>query len=67
MAILHKFSHCPNCANVAVRRSRRKGLLERTLYAAVFLTPYRCETCDERYFRFRFPVSLAEKHSRHVA
>jgi hypothetical protein len=67
MAILHKSLLCPNCASSAIRKSRRKGLLERILYATVFITPYRCEACDERYFRLRFPISQGEKHPRHAA
>jgi hypothetical protein len=67
MTTLNKSLLCPNCTSVAIHRSRRKGLLENILYAAVFVTPYRCETCDERYYRFRFPISLAQKHPRHVA
>jgi predicted Zn-ribbon and HTH transcriptional regulator len=67
MRILHKSSVCPNCASHNIRRSRRKGLLERTLYAALFVNPYRCKTCDERYFRFRMPVHPAEKQPGHAA
>jgi C4-type Zn-finger protein len=67
MAILHKSLLCPSCSSVAIRKSRRKGLLERILYSAVFITPYRCKTCDYRYYRFRFPISLSEKHPRHAA
>jgi hypothetical protein len=67
MSILHRSSHCPNCASRAIRRSRKKGLLERTLLAALFVNPYRCETCDERYYRLRLPVHPVEKHPRHAA
>jgi hypothetical protein len=42
---------CPNCASASVRRSRRNGVIEKTLLKALALHPYRCEECDERYFR----------------
>lgn len=67
MRTLHKCSLCPRCASSVVHRSRRKGLLERTLFAALFVNPYRCESCDERYFRLRLPVHPEEKHPRHAA
>jgi predicted RNA-binding Zn-ribbon protein involved in translation (DUF1610 family) len=67
MRILTKSSLCPNCASHAIRRSRKKGLLERTLLAALFVNPYRCESCDQRYFRWRLPVDPHEKHPRHAA
>ncbi len=67
MRILTKSILCPSCASHAIRRSRRKGLLERTLLAAFFVNPYRCESCDERYYRLRLPVHPQEKHPRHAA
>ena len=41
---------CPYCQSEAVRRSRRKNLFEDTVCRVVFLSPYRCEKCDGRYF-----------------
>ena len=67
MRILSKSTLRPNCASHATRRSRRKRLLQRTLFAALFLNPYRCESCDERYFRLHLPVSPEEKYPRHAA
>lgn len=46
---------------------RRKGLLKQILHAVLFVSPYRCKVCDERYFRFRLPVHPAEKPTRHHA
>jgi hypothetical protein len=66
MAIFDKSSFCPNCASPAIHRSRRKGLLEQILHSVLFISPYRCKTCDERYFRFRLPVSSGEKPPRHA-
>ena len=67
MPISHKSSLCPKCASHAIHRSRRKGLLEQILHSVLFVSPYRCNACDERYFRFRLPVHTAEKPPRHAA
>lgn len=52
MAALKRFSHCscPACGGHAVRRSRRNGLVERVLLRVVFIRPYRCVTCDKRFY-----------------
>jgi hypothetical protein len=68
MSILSKSSLCPNCANAATHRARRRGLLEHILHVVFFVSPLRCEVCDERYFRVRFltPRSV-HKHRSHAA
>jgi len=43
---------CPQCESRKVHRSRRHGLLER-IASAVLISPYRCDNCDHRFFRFR--------------
>lgn len=42
---------CPNCGGIQIRRSKKKGTLERL--AAVFfsLKPYRCGECYHRHYR----------------
>jgi hypothetical protein len=67
MSILNKSSLCPNCGSAATTRSRKNGLLEQILHSVFFLTPFRCNACDERYFRFRMTAPAAEKSSRHTA
>jgi hypothetical protein len=42
--------YCPNCTAIKLRRSRRKGILEKTLLKVLAVRPYRCDQCDERYF-----------------
>jgi uncharacterized protein with PIN domain len=42
---------CPNCGSASIRRSRRNGVIEKILLKALALHPYRCEECDDRYFR----------------
>jgi hypothetical protein len=66
MSILNRSNLCPNCAGHFIHRSKRKGLLEQILHAALFITPYRCGACDERYFRLRLPVRSTEKPARHA-
>jgi transposase-like protein len=66
MSILNKSSLCPQCASASIRRSRKNGLLERILHSALFISPYRCKSCDKRYFRLRLPVHTAEKPPRHA-
>jgi hypothetical protein len=43
---------CPACQGTRVYRSRRRGLWERHS-RLIRLTPYRCDTCGHRYWRFR--------------
>jgi hypothetical protein len=45
--------HCPSCRGNIIRRSRRKGVFEKTLLKALGVHPYRCKECDERYFGVR--------------
>ena len=44
---------CPRCGGNWVRRSHRKGAIEKIVCALVSLNPFRCEDCGHRYFRFR--------------
>jgi hypothetical protein len=44
---------CPNCQSTSCHRSRRNGAVEFFLHHFFFVTPYRCEDCDQRYFRRR--------------
>jgi hypothetical protein len=45
---------CPHCGGTATHRSRRRGLQEWALHHVLFKSPYRCQDCDERFFRSRF-------------
>jgi VanZ family protein len=42
---------CPTCQETRVHRSRRRGLLE-WCSRLIRLAPYRCATCDHRFWRF---------------
>jgi transposase-like protein len=43
---------CPLCRSERVYRSRRKGIVEKAILAMVFVRPFRCESCDLRFFRW---------------
>lgn len=67
MAIFDRSPSCSNCASRAIRRSKRKRLLEQILHSTLFVSPYRCTVSDERYFRLRLPMRQVEKPPRHAA
>jgi hypothetical protein len=46
---------CPSCGSSLVRRSRRRGVVDR-LYTIIGMRPFRCEHCDLRFFK---RISLA--------
>lgn len=41
---------CPSCGANEVRRSRRSGLIEQVVLRVVLMRPYRCLTCDKRFY-----------------
>ena len=43
---------CPNCESARIHQSRRKGIVEKMILALLFVRPFRCELCDERFFRW---------------
>jgi hypothetical protein len=53
---------CRRCRrNDLVRRSHRSAA--ETLLAVMFLYPFRCERCDNRFYRFRRPDKKRDKAS----
>ena len=48
---------CPNCNSARVHLSRRKGLLEKGVLTMIFIRPFRCEKCDDRFFRWCFSTN----------
>ena len=48
---------CPNCDSARIHPSRRKGFLEKGLLAMIFVRPFRCEKCDDRFFRWSFSTN----------
>ncbi len=53
---------CPNCRSMEIFRSHRRGTLERYILRAIGMRPYRCVTCDSRFYGF--PHSYEESSTR---
>jgi hypothetical protein len=53
LLLAKKMKECPQCDSSRVRRSYRRGFLERFLYRILFLWPYRCDARDVRFLGFR--------------
>jgi hypothetical protein len=47
--VLHR---CPKCGSESVKRSRRRGFVERVVLWFLRVWPYRCEKCDTRNWDF---------------
>ncbi len=41
---------CPECDSSRIHPSKRKGIAERLVLAAIFVRPFRCERCDARFY-----------------
>jgi hypothetical protein len=67
MGIFRKSYNCPSCGSPSIYKSRRKGLLEHVIYKAIFISPYRCGSCDERHYRFRLSSPHVHKQHQHSA
>jgi predicted RNA-binding Zn-ribbon protein involved in translation (DUF1610 family) len=50
---------CPDCASAAIRRSTRKGFVERFFLRMAMVWPYRCDDCDSRFWGFQRKVPAA--------
>lgn len=44
--------NCPLCRSQQIHRSRRRGILESAFLKTFFVRPFRCLTCDHRFFRW---------------
>jgi hypothetical protein len=53
LVFARKMNQCPRCASSRVRRSYRRGFLERVVYPLLFVWPYRCDNCDLRFLGFQ--------------
>jgi hypothetical protein len=49
---------CPACRSGCVRRSRRRGIVEKTLLTVAFVRPFRCVECGWRFLRPTFRRSF---------
>jgi len=48
---------CPLCQSERIHKSRRQGVVEKTVMAMIFLRPFRCLRCDSRFFRWTFSAN----------
>jgi DNA-directed RNA polymerase subunit RPC12/RpoP len=51
--------HCPYCRSVEISKSRRRGAIEKYLFRAIGMRPYRCSICDARFFAFAISHHVA--------
>lgn len=46
---------CPACRSEKIRRSRRRSALD-FLFGITWLLPWRCQTCEMRFYARTFPI-----------
>jgi hypothetical protein len=63
---LNRILICPNCGGKEVRRSRRKGAGESLMHLLLFVSPFRCRECYERFFRLRLLFSSEPPTMHHA-
>jgi transposase-like protein len=44
-------TRCPLCQSENISKSKRRGLLESLVFTLIHVRPYRCQSCDLRFFR----------------
>lgn len=55
-----RICECPVCQSGSVRRSARKGFVERVWLRFAFVWPYRCDDCDSRFWGFHRSYQAAD-------
>jgi hypothetical protein len=55
---------CPICKSKDVRRSMRRGKLESLVLPFLLLRPFRCESCDHRYYGWFFSKRVLRQVAR---
>lgn len=55
-----RISECPACESTSVRRSTRKGFVERTWFRLALVWPYRCDDCNARFWGFHRSYQTTE-------
>jgi hypothetical protein len=53
MKWIQRAAVCPRCEGRALRRSRRRGWVERLLHDMFQVEPYHCHNCRHRFLRIR--------------
>ncbi len=58
---------CPHCGGHVTYRSKRRGPKDWVLHSLLFQSPYRCESCDRRFFHHRLAHHHKKELSHHPA
>ena len=66
LTFARKISECPVCESSSVRRSRRKGFVERIWFRLALFWPYRGKSCDSRFWGFHRCYPLSHENSAFV-
>jgi predicted RNA-binding Zn-ribbon protein involved in translation (DUF1610 family) len=48
---VHSQRNCPNCGSKKISKSHRRSFYERHILSLFHVRPYRCDSCDERFYR----------------
>jgi hypothetical protein len=43
--------YCPNCGSRKISKSHRRSFYERHILSLFRVRPYRCDSCDKRFYR----------------
>jgi hypothetical protein len=55
-------THCPRCQSKNISKSKRRGLFESLVFKLFHVRPYRCQSCDFRFFRWADPHVHSASH-----
>jgi hypothetical protein len=55
-------THCPRCQSKNISKSKRRGLFESLVFKLFHVRPYRCQSCDLRFFRWADPHVHSASH-----
>lgn len=55
--------HCPSCQGTNITKSKRKGLFESIVFKLIDIRPYRCLSCDLRFFHRALTHRHAASHA----
>jgi hypothetical protein len=55
-------TRCPQCQGANISKSKRRGLLESLVFTLIHVRPYRCQSCDFRFFRWAVPHAQRVAH-----
>lgn len=53
--------YCPECYCGDIRKSRRRGIMEKCFLPFLLFRPYRCQNCRYRYLGLSFAGQILEE------